>query len=458
MASRRAAVVFVVVAASCGHRADPPATPAARKDGGVATVADAALEIPVRPLGLPDLAAYQWRKRAGQAAFRTARKAEDRDDWAAVVPAVREAVTADPGHLEAQWLLAIALAKTGHPDEVVAPLQIAVAGDPGKWGLASLDHPALASWLATPAGAAWRARVDQDQQAYAATLARSLVVLAAGDVYAVDPKDLRWYRLTRTYGRVIAAFTAGALAAYVTRSKWGFAVGTVDLATGRWTRPQPLGSSVPPIAIVWSAAKRRFWIGTGATWRDIDPDSGSLHALPPKVARPDGEWLEVFVHHSKLHRRAGDVSADWDDQSLASAVRVGHSSRVIAAPSPGVIDGNTIVWAPDRTHLAFVAQLDDHCTPGQASAAAYVADASTGAVHELDRASGGLAIEWVGSDRVAIAGDHGVSLVSIEGGAAQAIEGADGLVTPRRKPKCMPEPTDEPGAGSGSAEEPDPEN
>jgi hypothetical protein len=430
----------VVVAVACGHHGDAPVTSEARKDGGTVAKDAAAAEIPARPLGAPDLATFQWRKRAGQAAFAAARKAENREDWGAVVTAAREAVTADSTHLEAQWLLAVALAKTGHDDALLAPLQAAAAGDFGKWALASLEQPALQGWLATPAGEAWRRRVDADRATYAAALARSLVVAAHGDLFAFDPEGTRWYRLTRTYGAVIAAYRGTSRIAYVTRGKTGFGVGTIELATGRSTRPASLGAAQPPVALALHDAS--FWVGPA--WKELDAEGGKLKALPGKPARPEGAWLEVFKHNARLHQRVGSVAADWDDQSLASAMRVGHSNRVVTVPSPGLIDGNTAVWAPDQAHLAFVAQLDDHCTPGSAAAAAFVADATTGTARELERATGGLAIEWVGAGKLAIAGDHGVALVSIDGGAPLPLEGADGLVTPRRKPRCIPEPTDEP--------------
>src|SRR5262249_18571833 len=118
------------------------------------------------------------------------------------------------------------------------------------------------------------------------------------------------------------------------------------------------------------------------------------------------------------------------------------SNRVVAAPSPGLIDGNTVVWSPDRARLVFVAQLDEHCAPGAASAAAYAVDAATGTVRELERAQGGLGVEWIGDRRLAIAGDRGVALVDL-GGEAAPLEGAEGLLTPRKKPRCIPEPPEE---------------
>ena len=37
----------------------------------------------------------------------------------------------------------------------------------------------------------------------------------------------------------------------------------------------------------------------------------------------------------------------------------------------------------------------------------------------------------------------GVTIVDLAGGAPQPLAGADGLLVPRKKPKCTPEPTDE---------------
>src|SRR5258706_11460624 len=174
--------VVLVAAMGCGRHAAPPA----RHDAGPPARTDAAtVELPARPLGLPDLAGWRWRKRGGQPAFRIARKAEGREDWPAVVTACKDALAADPTHLEAAWLYAVALAKTGNLDAVTEPLALAASGDFGKWGAASLEQPALQPYLATLAGAAWRRRVEADAAIYSAALAHSIVVIAAGDLYAV---------------------------------------------------------------------------------------------------------------------------------------------------------------------------------------------------------------------------------------------------------------------------------
>ena len=122
---------WLVLVAACGGK------PAATRDDAKVTPrprdAAVALDLPARPLGLADLTSFDWRHRGGQAAFRAARKAEAREDWPAVAVACKQALAADPSHLEAAWLLAAASAKLGKLDDVLAPLQVAASGDYGKW-------------------------------------------------------------------------------------------------------------------------------------------------------------------------------------------------------------------------------------------------------------------------------------------------------------------------------------
>jgi hypothetical protein len=95
-------------------------------------------------------------------------------------------------------------------------------------------------------------------------------------------------------------------------------------------------------------------------------------------------------------------------------------------------------------HLAFVAQLDAHCTPGAVNTAAFVAEASTGATRELERAAGGIAVQWLTERTLAIAGDHGVTIRSLDDGVEPiAINGATGLIVPRERPRCAPAAPDE---------------
>jgi hypothetical protein len=444
-------LVLACALACCGGRGGTE--PVARKDAGTADAAP--LDVPGRMLGMPDLASYAWRKRGGHPAFRTARVAEAKDDWATVVTTCKQALAADPGHLEAAWLLAAGLGKLGKLDALLPPLQLAVAGDFGKWGPASLELPSLQAFLATPLGEGWRRRIEADRTAYVTAVSRSVIVTADGDLYAFDPEGPRWYRLTRTFGVVIGALrVAPTKIAYVTRQrgaadkKTTLAIGLIDLTRGKTSRPVELATK-GPITIAYSTGKTApgVWIGNGSpratSWRLFDDDF-RMTTLPQKSARPPGAWLEVKGKRARLHALpVAGVIADWDDKGFASAIRVGKQGRVVTVPAPGLIDGNTAAWSPDRSQLAFVAQLDDKCAPGADNAAAFVADATTGMITEVERAADGLAIEWVANRKLAIAGDKGVSIIDLDGDAPVQLEGADGLLPPRHRPTCTPPDPDD---------------
>nr|MBA3501192.1 hypothetical protein [Deltaproteobacteria bacterium] len=250
--------LLACVLVACGRGETPP-----KKHDAGAKDAAAVVVVESLPLGLADLESYGWRKRGGHPAFRTARTAEAREDWPAVVTTCRQALAADPGHLEASWLLAAALGRMDKHDEVLAPLQRAVAGDFGKWGHASLELPALHAFLATPTGAAWKTRVEHDRQIYLATLARALLVESDGDLFAFDPETMRWHRLTRTFGAVVGALRVPAAQklVYVTRWKKQFSIGTVDFTRGRTFNPIAVGTGKPITVAFQTKTNAGPWIG-----------------------------------------------------------------------------------------------------------------------------------------------------------------------------------------------------
>lgn len=442
-----AIAAFGIAVAGCGHPDGSPIANAAGHDEparppGDASVTGAPLsDVAARPLGLAEADAFRWRKRPGQPSFRLARKAESRGDWAMVVSECQHALAADPLHLEAAWLLAVGHAKLGHASEILAPLQVAASGDFGKWAQPSLELPALQTFVTSPLGQAWRRRVEADRVSFTSSLAHAVIAIAGGDVLAYDSESHRWSRLTRTYGAVVATMPSGDRRSLVYVSRTGpksgskLSLGTIDLTTGVTTRGPEVGAT--SLVVAWAQTGFVVAIGSSTQWRQLDGTALQATAI---TSRPPGPWLEVSTKTARLHRLpVADITADWDDHSLAGAIRIGRSNRVVTVPSPGLIDGNTIVWSPDRVHLAFVAQLDEHCTPGKSgvAAAAFLVDAATGVASELERAQGGLAVEWLADRRLAIAGDHGVSIVELDGSRTQ-LAGTTGLGAPRKRPRCTP--------------------
>jgi hypothetical protein len=418
---------------ACGSH-DPAPSP--RRDADATPTGSAAIapELAARALGEARVDAFAWRKRDGQRAFHVAQIAEAEGNWPGVVAACKTALAADPMHLDAAWLLAIGYAKTGGLDRVLEPLALAVAGDFGKWAAASLEHPALGEFLATATGAAWRRRVAADRALYTAALARSIIVDAAGELYAYEPTASRWYRLTHTNGRVLASFVSGHRIAYATRNNGRISVGAIDLDTGVSTHAVPMMKAGGPAAIV--AVPNGMWVGQGPIAKQLAFDGKVTTAKPD---RPSGPMLQISAQgHARVARLPiAQITGDWDDRGTASAIRIASTGRVVSVPSPGVIAGNTIAWSPDRSRIAFVAQLVDTCTPGAAAVGAYVADAATGTIHELARGNA-LAIAWASDRQLAIAGDKGVALA--DGTSSTPIAGATALAEPSFRARCEPDP------------------
>ena len=256
-------VVALATCAACGSESG--ARVVEQRPPADAAPAEPVVTIPLRPLGKPTLEAYAWRKGPGKAGFDRALAAEKSGDLAAIEAACQDALAADPGHLEAAWMLAVARARQGKLDQVLAPLEVAAAGDWAKWGERSLDLPLFAAFRATPTGKGWLAAAEGYRAALATALRDAAIVVGRtapyrrprgdGEVRVDHKAELyaaagdRWIRLTRTGGAVAAALPARGhpVVAYVAyrelvRPRVGGAtirelrVGAVDLTTGRTGR------------------------------------------------------------------------------------------------------------------------------------------------------------------------------------------------------------------------------
>jgi hypothetical protein len=450
MSAARWVLVAVLATASCRSGSGKPA----HRDDARSAPADApSVTLAPRPLGTPDLAAFGYRSRDGQALFRQARQAEARDDWGEVQRLCEAALAADATHLDAAYLLAVARAKQQQLERVIEPLSTAVTGDFAKWGNASLAQPALQSFLATTLGEAYRARASADREVFAQMLARSLIVTSHGDLFGFDPETTRFLRLTRTGGAVIGALAMKSGIAYVTREKVGkdtkLGVGLLDLNTGKTHRAAHVAK--PSLRVAFNTKLDAFIVRQRNDWYRVVDKSAAVLELVARKTHPgypaqlaEQTWLDVSGTSVTREKLQSIVSGDWDDVGLASAMRITSTHKIVTVPSPGLINGNTVLRSHDGSQLVFVAQLSDTCKPGDATAAAFVADTATGTARELERATAGIAVMWLADRKVAIAGDHGVSLVDLDTSAATPLVDADGLLAPRFKPKCVPDIVEEP--------------
>jgi len=422
-------VLLGLAGGGCSGRPGSGSEKAAERDsdGGVVR---AALMVPSPlPLGKAEVDEFGYRRGPGRGEFDRAvqieKRARDASDWREVVAACRSALAADPGHLDASWLLAAALARLGEHDAILEPLSTAVAGDWAKWGERSLALPLFRDFLASPSGEAWRQLAEQYRAAFAQSARRALVVLAH-ELYGWDPETGRWLRLTRTSGTVVAALPgpqASGLIAYVAYR---------DLA-----RPGDQRGAVarPGVAVVELASgKASREIGFDEVgelrlaWRPGQPGDAPAIAVAIDRGRERGVWLLEWEHGHRKHPAAKTkvtldpdqlivargrvqhhrapvpgVTADWDDDGLASAIRLDATRKTVSPPEGLLVDGHELVWSADRSRLALVAARDGDCA---AAEAVFVVDAATGKLRRIGDAPA-PAPAWVDDRRLAYtAGDH----------------------------------------------------
>jgi hypothetical protein len=444
------------VACGAAHDGD---SHAASGSASAAAAIDAAPQIPdppVRALGAASPEEADYRHGGGAAAYARAIAAEKQADWPAVVAACRLALAADPHHIDAAWLEAAALARQNAFGDMLDPLGVAAAGDWGKWGERSLVMPMFKDFLASPWGAAWQRAAPRYRDAYAQALARALPVIARravaqpkdpgpADLYAYDPIDHRWLRLTRTGGAVVALVDApgSSFSAYVSFRdvRAGHAVvrhwrvGAVDRASGRAGRELEL-DDVATLAVAWRVSR------TGEPGLELETSAPHGAGVPldwrvdwrrgtkTKIKGPIPVHGATVTAHGARRRRLpiADVTADWDDDGTASAFRVETSNKTVEPPGAPLVDGNTLAWSPDRARLAFATAPAQPCAPSPGSAQIVVVDAATGVLHALGDADDPGQLRWLDADHLAYVTGAAIRVVDVARGDETArITGGGGL-------------------------------
>jgi hypothetical protein len=498
------------------------------------------------PLGVADLAALAWRERDGKEAFRLARAAERRGDWAKMVTHCEAALAADPSHLEASWLLAAGLSHLKRFPELAAPLAVAVSGDPAKWAQPALQLSLFAPYWASGQGEALRPWISAVQARMATALGRSLILVQAGRLLAYDRAGRRWLPLTRRLalagamvsrprvifvarGEISAAAKAKAaklakaaaantaagadrpestpvkpgakernkLAAGARRA--GAAAGAPPKASAQVQAQAPVQAAKPwllgfvdlrsgaVVEVQLPEAQRYEIVELAGAERTASSASSASAPLPPLLVRADaGPWLAVTAEGALLpsavpppaaprvglprllvadgraqlvRQPLAGIVADWDQSTMASALRIRRSNRLVAPPTPALIDGQRVQWSPAGSRLALVASLET-CEPDQPAALtrrtlAYVVDPITGSSREVAQSAAGLELEWAGEQLLAIATDHGVDLVDLAAGTTELL-GADlALLLPLRRTRCAV-PPESPESPESEPAEPEP--
>ena len=469
--------LVLALAAACSGSGSGETRVKASADGDATSAAavPAVIEHEPRPIGRASLDAYGWRRGPGREAFARALAAEKKGDLAGVAREAAAALAADPGHLEAAWLVAVAKAKLGETGDVLEPLAIAASGDWAKWGERSLVLPAFEAFRRTPEGQGWVQAAEAYRAAMAGALASSLVVVARSgppriprpgggvekveqraEVYAVGVGDQgRWIRLTRTGGTVAGALPAPgrALVAYAAYKELARAngdaairelrIGAVDLSTGRTGREVAL-RDVHEVVLGWQVrgSEATLVARVVAARRGSKAEPARVFAIDWRQGQKRGTDLPaprdgLRVRSLSTERRrlpVAGITADWDDAGTASAFRIDKSKKVVTpggANASAMIDGHSVVWSPDGARLAFATAAEDPCGEGAArQVAVHVVDAASGRSRVVGRGAGVPSPVWIDASRLAFVDGDGVRVVDAGAGKELArLTGGGGVVT-----------------------------
>jgi hypothetical protein len=429
--------IAIAIACACGKKAD---TPKAKEDAKVAT---APISLP--PLGVDKIPRFNFLWNDGEAAYDkalTAYKAKTRD-WNQVRAAAEQAVSKDPTHLDAQHLLAVALAQTGDQAAVVDHIVAAVAGDYYKYGVTFASDPELEPFRATPHGQAVGQLVQQIHDEYARRIKTGLWLvgrrstfkwpakdgvqasLSRGELYAYDRESRRYLRLTHTDHQV-AGFVrspSGAEVALIGFDKidhpkdaatppmlaraWALVVDPVE-----W---KPLGPRVElpaaraaaiaygdgdQLMVATAPAAGRWGLGAWTT-SSVDKTTGKLAAVQQPQRAPRIE-LTVDEGRALSEPNPPGIVASWSgDPATAPTLKAGGAT--IQVPESGQAAHDTVMLSPDKARIAFATAVDP-CAK-DAAPSLYVADAKTGALKHLLTAKSRFATRWV--DATTLAYDDG---------------------------------------------------
>lgn len=197
----------------------------------------------------------------------------------------------------------------------------------------------------------------------------------------------------------------------------------------------------------------------GGAWLSLSADELLVPAAspPPATAAPrlvlSGGAVQVVRLPIAGDRAAlPGIAADWDQSSMASALRLRRSNRLVALPAPALIDGQRVQWSPSSARLALVASLES-CERDQPAALprrtlAYVVDPITGSARELAASAQDLQLSWVSDALLAVATERGLELIDVTDGSALLLGAELSLPMPLAATRCAGAET---GAATGAA-------
>lgn len=477
------AILFV---GSCGKGSS---TTNAKKDSGL--TAPVATPVALPALGVDRVARFNFIYDAGSPAYKLAREAARKQDWAETRKQAEAALTKDPDHLDAHRLLAIALAKTGENTSAVDHLAAAIATDYYAYGNVA-QEPELKEFFATQNGQSITQLAAQVRDEYAKRVKSGLWLVARrsafrwpvgkgvqvgtsrGELYAYDRESKRYLRLTHTEHQV---------AGYV-RSKSGNEVAVLgydkidrgkddgppliarpwvqiyDAVEWKKTTPKITMPSARAAAVFYGEGDQLL-VGTAqptARWTvgewalsSVDKTTGKLTKVTASLGSPR---IELTLDEGRSV--AGDVvQATWTGDP-PRAPELGFGATKIAVPESGQAAHDTIAASP--SWLAFATAVDP-CAQDTAPSL-YVANAKTGALKHLLTAKSRFTTRWLDDNTLAYEdGDNAIRVwdattrreaMRIENKSGIALE----VLSLASAPLCKQAP---PTADAGSGDEMPPE-
>lgn len=464
------AVVAVVCLAGCGKKAPDPST---TKDDAAPGPTVAPLVMP--PIGVDHIRRMNFVYGDGWHAYDKAVAAVKANQPDAARAHVESSISKDPMHLDAHYLFARLLARSGEHAAAVDHLVSALAGDYYKYGPAFAKEPDLAEFRATAHGQALTALAAKIGEAYAARVPGALWLVARrsrfkwprergteyassrGEVYAYDRAGKRFFRLTHTNHKVVAYVRAAsapeiAIVGFdkIDRPKQPdvpvtFAAAWVQRIDAKTWQPLTDKASVPAareLAIGYGPGDQLVVAADAAVFT-VDKAGKLVEASALPVPR-----LALTVEEGRRIRTPEGIRATWTGEPPTAPLLETATGKKITIPESGATLQASVATAPDGARVAFVTAVDPCRT--EVAPSLYIADAKTGAHRHVLTARSRFAPRWLEANLLAYEDGEGAIRVWDAAASRQAykIENTPGIaldvLSLAAAPRCInvPEPDD----------------
>ena len=481
--TRRLASLFAALAlAACGGKGDD----AKPKDDAPAGPTAAPLVMPA--LGVDHVRRMNFVYGDGWTSYDKAVAAYKKKDLDAAKAHAESAISKDPLHLDAHWLLARIFAARGAP-AAVDHLVTALAGDYYAYATDLATSPELAELRATAHGQAVAALAAKLDAEYAKRVPAAMWLLARrstykwpkdfgtqsstsrGELYAYDRELKRFFRLTHTNHRVLAYVRAPsgkhvAIIGFdkIDREKPGEGTPTPPSFAAAWIQVIDATTWQPVSGRIALGAAREIAFGYDRADQLVvstQAPSGeravsTVDAKSSKLAKTEGgvpsPTVVLSLEEGRVLRDPEGVTASWTGTpATASSLQVAGGAA-IAIPESGATHKDTVAVSPDGARVAFVTAVDP-CAKDTAPSL-YVADAKAGTHRHVLTSRSRFAPRWLDANLLAYEDGEGAIRVWDASRAQQAwkIDNKPGIaldvLTLQPAPRCVTVPalpTEEPG-------------